>query len=99
MIKVNATLKKDLRTSKKELGLFCPQYHLPSSAKQEKIYRSKKKRSNKKYSNFKEESFYKKPKHKKHSNKKYQNFLSKMKVNKEDIKCFKYGKKGHIAPN
>ena len=101
MIKVNATLKKDLRNTKKELESFCAQYGynpLPPSAKQEKFYRSKKKRLNKKYSNFKEEPFYRKPKHKKYSNKKYQNFPPKKK-DKEDIKCFKCGKKGHIAPN
>ena len=43
MIKVNATHKKDLKTSKKELGLFCAQYGyenpLPLSTKQEKYYR------------------------------------------------------------
>ena len=51
----------------------------------------------KKYSKFKEESFYKKPKHKKYSNKKYQN--TSKKIDKEDVKRFKCGKKGHIAPN
>ena len=43
MIKVNATHKKDLKTSKKELGSFCAQYGyenpLPLSTKQEKYYR------------------------------------------------------------
>ena len=75
LIKVNATLKKDLKTSKKELESFCAHYGygnpIPPSAKQENFYRSKKKRLNKKYSKFKEESFYKKPKHKKYSKKKY----------------------------
>ena len=40
-IKVKVTLKKDLKTSKKELGSFCAQYGyenpLPPSTKQEKI--------------------------------------------------------------
>ena len=102
LIKVNATIKKDLKTSKRELGSFYAQYRyenpLPPSAKQERYYRSKKKRLNKKYSNFKEESYYRRPKHKKHSNKKYQNSSSK-KIDKQDIKCFKYGKRGHITPN
>ena len=48
LIKVNATLKKYLRTSEKKLGSFCAQYGydnpLPPSVKQEKFYRSKKKR-------------------------------------------------------
>ena len=57
----------------------------------------KKKRLSKKYSKFKEESFYKKPKHKKYSNKKYQN--TSKKVDKEDVECFKCGKKGHTTPN
>ena len=43
MIKVNATIKKDLITSKRELGSFCAQYAyekiLHSSAKQERYYR------------------------------------------------------------
>ena len=70
LIKVNATLKKDLKTSKKELGSFCCQYgcenHFSPLIKQENFHRSKKKTLNKKYSKFKKESFYKKPKHKKY---------------------------------
>ena len=96
MIKVNTTLKKDLKTSKKELRSFCAQYGyenpLPPSAKQENFYGSKKKMSNKRYSKFKEESFYKKAKHKKYQN-------TSKKVDKEDVKCFKCGKKRHMAPN
>ena len=49
----------------------------------------------KKYSNFIEEPYYRKSKHKKHSN---ENSSSKKK-DKKYIKCFKCGKKGHIAPN
>ena len=67
-------------------------------AKQEKYYRSNKKKFNKKYSNFKEKPYYKKSKHRKHSNKTHQTSYSK-KTDKKEIKCFKCGKKGHIAPS
>ena len=80
MIKVNATIKKDLRTSKRELGSFCAQYEyekiLPPSAKQEKYHKSNRKRMNKKYSKFKEEPYYKKSRHRKHSNKTHQTSYS-----------------------
>ena len=102
MIKVNATIKNDLRTSKRELGSLCAQYGyekiIPPSTKQEKYHRSNKKISNKNYSNFKEEPYYRKPKHKKHSNKTHQTSYSK-KTNKKEIECFKCGKKEHITPN
>ena len=100
MIKVNATIKKEFKSAKKKLGSFCAQYGydilLPSSVRQEKLYKSKKRKKIKKYSKFKEEPFYRKPKYKKH--KKYQNFYSK-KNDEKDIKCFKCGKMGYIAPN
>ena len=102
MIKVKATIKKDLRTSKRELGSFCAQYGyekiLHPSTKQEKYYSSNRKRLNKKYLNFKEEQYFKKSKHKKHSNKTHQTYSRKT-DKKKKVKCFKCGKKGHIAPN
>ena len=57
LIKVDATIKKDFKSAKKELGSFCAQYGydipLPPSIRQEKFYKSKRKRTNKKYSNLK----------------------------------------------
>ena len=45
LIKVNATIKKDFKSAKKELGSFCAQYEydipLPPSVTQEKFYKSK----------------------------------------------------------
>ena len=83
LIKVNATIKKDFKSAKKELGSFCAQYGydipLPPSARHENFHKSKKRESNKKYSKFREEPFYRKSKHKKHSNKKYQKHPSKNK--------------------
>ena len=67
LIKVNATIKKDFKSDKKELGSFYAQYgyDIPLSllVRQEKFYKSKRKRANRKYSKLKEEPFDRKPKH------------------------------------
>ena len=58
LIKVNATIKKDFNSAKKELGSFCAQYGyhipLPPSARHKKFHEYKKKESNKKHSKFRE---------------------------------------------
>ena len=51
--KVNATIKKDFKSAKKELGSFCAQYRydtLTPPSRHENFHKSKRRDSNKKYS-------------------------------------------------
>ena len=91
-LKLQYQVKKDLKASKKDLGSFCAQYGItmptpPSQMfKKQKPYRET---SHKKFKKFKKE------KHKKFkSNDQKQN-----KKHKKEVRCFKCGQKGHIAPN
>ena len=87
-------MKKDLKASKKDLGSFCAQYGItmpipPSQIhKKQKLYREipYKNKKFKKFKKFKQkENDQKKKFHKKQ--------------HKKEVRCFKCGQKGHIAPN
>ena len=94
-LKLQYQVKKDLKASRKDLGSFCAQYGIsmptpPSqSFKKQKPYR---------------ETHFKKFKHKKGKPyKKFNKFKpqksNEQKSNKKEVRCFKCGQKGHIAPN
>ena len=61
LAKVNATIKKDFKSAKKELGSFCAQYGydipLPPSARHKKFHEYKKKESNKKIQSLEKSHF------------------------------------------
>ena len=96
-LKLQYQVKKDLKASKKDLGSFCAQYGIsmptpPSQiSKKQKPYRETpfKKFKNK---NKKEKPYKKFKKIKSHNSKE-------QKSNKKEVRCFKCGQKGHIAPN
>ena len=94
-LKLQYQVKNDLKASRKDLGSFCAQYGIsmptpPSqSFKKQKPYR---------------ETPFKKFKHKKGKPyKKFNKFKPQksndQKSNKKEVRCFKCGQKGHIAPN
>ena len=97
-LKLQYQFKKDLKASRKDLGSFCAQYGIsmptpPSQIiKKQKPYREipfKNKKFNKK-----KEKPYKK------FNQKFKSQKSnEQKTNKKEVRCFKCGQKGHIAPN
>ena len=97
-LRLQYKIKKDLKASKKDLGSFCSQYGIempvPSSQKHNiSKYSSKRKSySNKEYS----KNNYRKYKSHKYKPQKPQNTT---KPYKREIRCFKCGQKGHIAPN
>ena len=96
-LKLQYQVKKDLKASRKDLGSFCAQYGIsmqtPSSQifKKQKLYRETPFK-NKKFNRKKEKPY-----------KKFKKFKSQksneQKSNKKEVRCFKCGQKGHIAPN
>ena len=94
-LKLQYQVKKDLKASKKDLGSFCAQYGIsmpipPSQIlKKQKPYREIPYKHNKKFKKFK--------KSKQKENEQKQKFHKKQ--NKKEVRCFKCGQKGHIAPN
>ena len=95
-LRLRYKVKKDLKASKKDLRSFCAQYGIempvpPSQKHNISKYSKRKSYSNKEYSKKK----YRKYKSHK-SNKTTQNPT---KPHKREIRCFKCGQKGHIAPN
>ena len=93
-LKLQYQVKKDLKALRKDLGSFCAQYGIsmptpPSQTlKKQKLYRETPFK-NKKFTNKKEKP-YKKFKSQKPND---------QKSNKKEVRCFKCGQKGHIAPN
>ena len=94
-LKLQYQVKKDLKASKKDLGSFCAQYGIsmptpPSQiSKKQKPYRET---PFKKFKNKKEKPYKK--------FKKFKSQKTKEKIsNKKEVRCFKCGQKGHIAPN
>ena len=95
-LKLQYQFKKDLKASKKDLGSFCAQYDismptpLSQIIKKQKPYRE---------TPFKNKKFNRKDK----PYKKFKKFKSQksneQKSNKKEVRCFKCGQKGHIAPN
>ena len=88
-LKLQYQVKKDLKASTKDLGSFCAQYGIqmpipPSQKfKKQKLYKEKSYKKHKKFKPHKTDD-QKQKLHKKH---------------KKEVRCFKYGQKGHIAPN
>ena len=96
-LRLQYKIKKDLKAFKKDLGSFCSQYGIemlvpPSQKHNIPKYTTKRKSySNKEYS---------KKNYKKYKTHKYKSQKPKpQKPHKREIKCFKCGQKGHIAPN
>ena len=96
-LKLQYQVKKYLKASRKDLGSFCAQYGIsmptpPSQIiKKQKPYRE---------TPFKTKNFTRK---KDKPYKKFKKFKSQksnaQKSNKKEVRCFKCGQKGHIAPN
>ena len=96
-LKLQYQFKKDLKASRKDLGSFCAKYGIsmptpPSQIiKKQKPYRE---------TPFKTKNFIRK---KDKPYKKFKKFNSQksneQKSNKKEVRCFKWGQKGHIAPN
>ena len=86
-LRLQYQIKRDLKTSKKDLGSFCALYgiEMPVAPSQ----------NHKKQKHYKEKS-YKKYKSHKHKDDKPQ---IPTKKHKREVRCFKCGKKEHIAPN
>ena len=87
-LKLQYQVKKYLKALKKDLGSFCNQYGIEMSLSP----------SHKTRHNIRKSQPHQKKKYKKDTNYKKQNNTSKTKPKKE-VKCFKCGKKGHIASN
>ena len=89
-LKLQYQAKIDLKASKKDLGSFCAQYniemHIPPSQrhKQQKHFKEKPYKKYKKFKSHNKTTDHKQKSHKKH---------------KREVRCFKYGQKGHITPN
>ena len=96
-IKTQYKVKKDLQASKKDLGSFCAQYGIempvPPSQKHNVSKYSKKRKS---YSN---KEYSKKKKGNISLVNQIKSLITPLNHIKREIKCFKCGKKGHIAPN
>ena len=96
-LKLQYQVKKDLKASRKDLGSFCAQYGIempipPSQIlKKQKLYREPPFK-NKKFSNKREKPYKKLKKFKSQKS-------NDQKSNKKEVRCFKCGQKGHIAPN
>ena len=88
-LKLQYQVKKDLKASRKDLESFCAQYGIqmpipPSQKfKKQKLYKEKPYRKHKKFKPYKTDD-QKQKLHKKH---------------KKEVRCFKCGQRGHIAPN
>ena len=98
-LKLQFQVKKDLKASRKDLGSFCAQYGIsmptpPSQISQkQKPYRETPfKNKNRNFKNKKDKPY-----------KIFNKFNSKkskvQNSNKKEVRCFKCGQKGHIAPN
>ena len=91
-LKLQYQVKKDLKASRKDLGSFCAQYDIempipPSQKlKKQKLYMENLAKKFKKFKQFKPQNLNdnKQKFHKKH---------------KKEVRCFKFGQNGHIAPN
>ena len=95
-LKLQYQVKKDLKASRKDLGSFCAQYGIsmptpPSQIlKKQKPYRE---------TPFKTKNFTRKKDKPYKKFKKISQKSNEQKSNKKEVRCFKCGKKGHIAPN
>ena len=96
-LKLQYQVKKDLKASIKDLGSFCAQYGISMPTPPSQIFKKQKPYretpfKNKKFKNKKEKPY-----------KKFKKFKSpntnNKKSNKKEVRCFKCGQKGHIAPN
>ena len=88
-LKLQYQVKKDLKASRKDLGSFCAQYGIEMPIPPSQKLKNKK--------------FYKEKPYKKHKKFKPQNSNDNKqkfhKKHKKEVRCLKYGQKGHIAPN
>ena len=97
-IKLQYQVKKYLKAYRKDLGSFCAQYGIsmptpPSQIiKKQKPYRETPFKNNKNFIRKKEKPYNK---FKKFNSQK----SNEQKSNKKEVRCFKCGQKGHIAPN
>ena len=91
-LKLQYQVKKDLKASRKDLGYFCAPYGIqmlipPSQKlKKQKFYRENPAKKFKKFEKFKPQNL--------NDNEQKIN-----KKHKKEVRCFKCGQKGHIAPN
>ena len=94
-LKLQYQAKKDLKASRKDLGSFCAQYGISMPTPPSQIF---KKQKPYRETSFKHKKFIRK---KENPYKKFKNFQKSkdQKSNKKEVRCFKCGQKGHIAPN
>ena len=93
-LKLQYQVKKDLKASRKDLGSFCAQYGIEMSIPPSQILQKQK---------LYKEIPFKNKKFKTKKEKPYKKFKSQntnnQKSNKKEVRCFKCGQNGHIAPN
>ena len=99
-LKLYYQIKKDLKASRKDLGYFCAQYGIEMPVPPlQKHNISKYSTKRKSYSN-KDYSKKNYRKYKPHKNKSHKlQPQNPTKPHQKEIRCFKCGQKGHIAPN
>ena len=94
LLKLQYQVKKDLKASRKDLGSFCAQYGIEMPIPPSQILQKQK---------LYKETPFKNKKFKTKKEKPYKKFKSQntnnQKSNKKEVRCFKCGQKGHIAPN
>ena len=97
-LKLQYQVKKDLKASRKDLGSFCAQYGISMPTPPSQISKNQKP--------YRETLFQNKNKKFRKKDKPYKNFKkfksqksNDQKSNKKEVRCFKCGQKGHIAPN
>ena len=96
-LKLQYQVKKDLKASKKDLGSFCAQYGISMPTPPSQISKKQKPYRETPFKKFKNKNKKGKPYKKL---KKFKSHKSKEQIsNKKEVRCFKCGQKGHIAPN
>ena len=94
-LKLQYQFKKDLKASRKDLGYFCAQYDISMPTPPSQISKKQKPYMETPFKKFKNKNKKDKPYNK------FKNFkkTNEQKSNKKEVRCFKCGQKGHIAPN